>query len=542
MPLSPYSPSKISDFNSQLPTKAGSIYIGSLSDGLMANIDASIIKVSVSNTMDGASQLSFEVLESMTTDYSMVAAKERTFPRVLNYASNNYFEVGRDVVYETTTLNDISSSSNNTATSQVKQKQLFEISSVTFQQGPGGSPTWTVECYSKAIQQMKRDRKPGSIKGNGTEFVKRAAAKFGLQFWGQETTKKYTITKASGDNQADSVWTVLDRLASDSKFVIYEVNGFLIFASEKYILHKWGINHGDTVAVYNTKLKKNEQKPTNYIPLQYPAVVKGTPGPFIAMQYPTITVSNNDPRFGSGTITVDRTNGTQLRPGMTAYVGNVPGLNGYYLIDSVSFEDRTPDPVSVSFRKPTIEEKDMKEIPVGLRFIQTDATAAVPTRVMAKPKNLPTPPPIPAEILPLPTIENEYSYPRFNSNLIATGNIPLFSRPVLTVNGEVKTTFSLTIFQRPDLSINTESWVAGNTAVLITPIWSIDGAANEISEQAAIDKYLSDGLFLAKLSTPAAAKKYADLIHRQQIEILRKRFPSIDFYGGGIYPNTVGLT
>lgn len=542
MPLSPYSPSKISDFDSQMPTKAGSIYIGSLSDGLMANIDASIIKVSVSYTMNAASQLSFEVLESMTTDYSSVASKERTFPRVLNYASNNYFEVGRDVVYETTTLNDILSSSDSAIVSQIKQKQLFEISSVTFQQGPGGSPTWTVECYSKAIQQMKRDRKPGSIKGNGTEFVKRAAAKFGLQFWGQETTKKYTITKASGDKQADSVWTVLDRLATDSKFVIYEVNGFLIFASEAYILHKWGINHGDTVSIYDTKLKRNVPKATKYIPLQYPAVVKGTPGPFIAMRYPTITVSNNDPRYGSGSITVDRTNGTQLRPGMTAYVGNVPGLNGYYLIDSVSFDDRTPDPVTVNFRKPTREEKEMKEIPVGLRFMQTDATAAVPTRITAKPKQLPTPPPIPAEILPIPTISSEYSYPRFNNTLITVGNIPLYSRPVLTVNGEVKTTFSITIFQRPDLSINEGSWVAGNTAVLITPIWSIDGAANEISAEAARDKYLSDGLFLAKLSTPAAAKKYAELIHRQQIEILRKRFPQVDFYNGGIYPNTVGLT
>jgi hypothetical protein len=542
MPQSPYSSPNVSEFDSQLPTKAGSIYIGSLSSGLMSNIDSSIISVSVNYSMNEASQLSFEVLESMTTDYSRIAAEEKTFPRVLNYAENAYFEVGRDVVYETTTLNDIFSSENSTTTTQVKQKQLFEISSVTFQQGPGGSPTWSIDCYSKAIQQMKRDRKPSSIKGNGTEYVKRAAAKFGLKFWGQETTKKYSITKASGDKQADSVWDVLTRLAGDSKFVLFEVNGILIFASETYLLHKWGINYGDTVQVYNTKKRQNETKTTNYIPLQYPAVVKGTPGAFVALKYPTVTVSNNDPRYGSGSIIVDRANGTQIRPGMTTYVGNVPGLNGYYLVESVSFEDRTPNPVSVNFRKPTKEEKNIKELPVGLLLIQTDDVFAVPTRATAKTKKLPTPAPIPAEILPLPTSSSEYSYPRFNNNLIQSGNIPLYSRPVLTVNGEVKTTFSITIFQRPDLSINEGSWVAGNTAVLITPIWTIDGAANEISASAARDKYLSDGLFLAKLSTPAAAKAYAELIHRQQIEILRNRFPAIDFYNGGIYPNTAGLT
>ena len=154
MPQSPYSSPNISEFDSQLPTKAGSIYIGSLSSGLMSNIDSSIISVSVNYSMNEASQLSFEVLESMTTDYSRIATEERTFPRVLNYAENAYFEVGRDVVYETTTLNDIFSSENSTTTTQIKQKQLFEISSVTFQQGPGGSPTWSIDCYSKAIQQM----------------------------------------------------------------------------------------------------------------------------------------------------------------------------------------------------------------------------------------------------------------------------------------------------------------------------------------------------------------------------------------------------
>jgi len=531
----------IGAYSGNLPNTAGKISIGSLSDGVMTNIDHSIISVNVDYSMNEASQLSFDVIETMNTDFSQIAEAERTYPRVLEFAQNNYFQIGRDVIYETNTLNEISNT-NNSGTNLIKQKQLFEIASVTFTQGPGGSPTWQVKCFTKAIQQMKRDRKPGTVKGTGSTFVKNAAKKYGLKYFGEETSKKQTVTKATGDKQADSLWDVLTRLAQDAKFVIYEVDGFLVFASEKFLMHKWGIDSGDTVRVWNKKEKKFKTKGTKYIPLQYPAVGKGTSGYFFAMSYPTINVSTNDPRYGDGSITIDRQNGTQIRPGMTAYVGNVPSLNGYYLIDSVSFSDRTSDPVSVNFRKPTLEPKEEKELPVGVRFLQTNAERPIPTRVA--PSAVPYPPN--GAYFPLPTQATEYDfasvYPRMKSGLISIGNIPLYSRPVLTVNGEPKTTFSITIFQKPDLTINYNGWKPGNTAVLITPIWTVGGFAVELTEAQAIAKYLSDGLFLAKLDSPANASKYADFIHRQQVEILRVRFPEIDFYNGGVYPNTAGLT
>jgi hypothetical protein len=535
----------IGAYSGNIPNSAGRILIGSLSDGVMTNIDHSIISVSVEYTMNQASQLSFEVIETVNTDFSRITEAEKTYPRVLEFAQNNYFQVGRDVVYETNTLNEISNT-NNFGTNLIKQKQIFEIASVTFSQGPGGSPVWQVKCFTKAIQQMKRDRKPGTVKGTGSTFVKNAARKYGLRYFGEETSKKQTVTKATGDKQADSLWNVLERLAQDAKFVIYEVDGFLVFCSEKFLMHKWGIDSGDTVRIWNKKEKKFKTKGTKYIPLQYPAVGKGTPGYFFAMSYPTINVSTNDPRYGDGSINVDRQNGTQIRPGMTAYVGDVPSLNGYYLIDSVSFSDRTPDPVSVGFRKPTLEPKEEKELPVGVRFLQTDAERPVPTRVTTKIGNTAMPSPLNGAYFPLPTqsTENDFAsvYPRMKSGLISIGNIPLYSRPVLTVNGEPKTTFSITIFQKPDLTINYNGFKPGNTAVLITPIWTVGGFAVELTEAEAIAKYLSDGLFLAKLDSLASASKYADFIHRQQVEILRVRFPQIDYYNGGVYPNTAGLT
>jgi hypothetical protein len=534
-----------SAYSGNVPNSAGKISIGSLSDGVMTNIDHSIISVSVEYSMSQASQLSFDVIEVMNTDYSKVSEAEKTYPRVLEFAENNYFQIGRDVIYETTTLNEIGST-NNSGINLIKQKQLFEISSLTFSQGPGGSPTWQVKCFPKAIQQMKRDRNPGTVKGTGSTFVKNAAKKYGLKYFGEETSKKQTVTKASGDKQADSLWDVLGRLATDAKFVIFEVDGYLIFGSEKFILHKWGIDSGDTIRTWNNKEKKFKTKGIKYIPLQYPAVGKGTPGYFFAMSYPTINVSTNDPRYGDGSIVVDRQNGTQIRPGMTAYVGNVPSLNGYYLIDSVSFSDRTPDPITVNFRKPTLEPTKEKELPIGLRFLQTDAERPIATRVTNKNGNKAKPPAVNGAYFPLPTELTEYNfsstYPRMKSGLISVGNIPLYSRPVLTVNGEGKTTYLEAIFQKPDLTINNNGFKPGNTVVLINSIWTYGGFAVQLTKAEATAKYLSDGLFIAKLDSIKNAEKYGEFIVRQQIEILRIRFPEIDYYNGGVYSNTPGLT
>jgi hypothetical protein len=544
MAVIPYLPPNISSFSGNAQNVAGEILIGSLSDGIMASIDHSITNVSVEYSMSEASQLSFDVVETMSTDFSRVIDPEKTHPRRLEFAYNNYFNIGRDVIYETRTLNELSNEFSSEF-NVIKQSQLFEIATVTFSPGPGGSPTWQVKCFSKAIQQMKRDRNPGTIKGTGSNFVKLAAEKYGLKSFVQETSKKPSITKATGDKHADSLWDVLTRMASDAKFVIFEVDGYLVFASERYLMNKWGIDSGDTIQVVNKKTKQKETKPAKYIPLQYPAVFKGTPGYFFAMGYPTINVSNNDPRYGDGSIEVDRQNGTQIRPGMTAYIGDVPGSNGYYLIDSVSFNDRSPDPVSISFRKPTPEVDKPREIDIGLRFIQTSQDVRVPTRVTPKNGVKPRPAPPDARYFPLPTADTEYNfsavYPRMKSGIIEIGNIPLYSRPVMTVNGEVKTTFSITKYI--DGSGNEQpKWQSGYTALLITPIWTVGGIAVELTEAEAYAKYQSDGLFLAKLDSPAKAATYGDLIHRQQIEILRVRFPDIDFYSGAIYPNTPGLT
>ena len=40
-------------------------------------------------------------------------------------------------------------------------------------------------------------------------------------------------------------------MASDAKFVIFEVDGYLVFASETFLMNIWGMDTGDTIQVKN---------------------------------------------------------------------------------------------------------------------------------------------------------------------------------------------------------------------------------------------------------------------------------------------------
>lgn len=534
-----------------------------------ADISKLVTSVNVSYSMDMASQLSFDLIDPE-----------------LRMSEQNFFTLGRDIIYETQTLGRLDEGTGNAAL----VKQLFEISTVSVNQGPGGSPTFTIECYSKAIQQMKRDKRPDTIKGQGTDFVRRAAIKYGLKFYGQETTKKQNITKASGEKQAESLWDVITRLAGDAKFVCFEVDGYLVFASEQHLLHKWGTNTRQ-VPKFTTDKKTGQKKQTGkktqrWIPLQYPNESTprfqylGTPGYFKLTQYPNIRKSDNDPYAADGSCVVERINGTQIRPGMTAYVGNVPNMSGFYLIESVSFDEMSSEPVSVSFRTPSRDEEKNKPklLPIGTTYQQTYVPFAglqvVPITTVQSAKNATgrkiSSESLDARLIPLPDQNSQLNYPRMPyanltitypmlkgsitqgnpaqkstndaDSVLYTGNINLYSRPVLPVGTEARTIYSIThVFEFGS------EW----RAVLLPSIYTQNGVAVEKSEAEIIAKYTADGgyqgtaKYLAvvrgetKQKAILNARDYAYLLSKQQSLILDKRFPQ---YVGvqGTIPNTAG--
>lgn len=526
------------------------VIIASLPDNLQADISSYVTAMNVSYDIGMSSQLSFDVVD---VDLKM--------------SRNNYFILGRDVIYESQTLGRV-----NSYTGEVRNiRQLFEIANVQVSQGPGGSAVYSVTCYSKAVQQMKRDKKPGAIKGNGTQFIKNAAKKYGLEFYCQETSKAKKITKSSGSKQTESLWVVMSRLAEDAKFLLFEVDGVLIFASEKFLMHKWGtdIRYVEkTVVDPKTKKKKKKRFARRFIPLQFPnsgTGYVGTPGYFRLTERPTITKSANDPYAADGNCQVERFNGTQIRPGMTAYVGNVPNMSGYYLVESVSYKEMTPDPVSVTFRTLTRDEDKIELLPIGKRYQQVsivDQPIRTTTQAAQVERGNPISKPsadkrITGENLSNST--NRYRYPLMEyanisrtyasifgpglqastnarNTVILTGNIDLWERPIRPILNKAGTE---TVGYETISSI-THVVPAGSEyrAIILPTVYTQGGQAVSKTESEVIAKYNAAGGYsgTAKYLAVVAggtfneavlnARDYAILLSTQQSLIIANRFPN----------------
>jgi hypothetical protein len=473
--------------------------------------------------------------------------------------------VGRDVFYKTNTfglIDDIYYPDENPTPRNVTQ--IFEIADVTINQGPGNNPVVQVICYTKAIQQMKRDRKPGSVQGNGSDFVNRAARKYGLRFFGEKTSKSKTINKASGDKQAESLWDVINSLASDAKFVVFEVDGCLIFASEKWLLNKWGIKKQSTNVV-NSKTKKLEPVTKRFIPIQYaqpgiqrPWAIKDNPKEplykgFELVQFPTLRVSDNNPYDGDGSIILTRQNATSLRPGMTIRFSGVNNFDGSYLITSVTFDDLSPNPVSVSFRKPQKEEKDIKQLPIGKRVKQTDlynqpdptatgkaskiarqrtTASIINSQVKYTPGEIGTAPATgpSGNIFPLPTVSASLNYPTYKNYLLVQGNTNIFSRPIDNVDNRFDSLFPVS-FDISEAGIND-----GNTfSVILATVWyQENGEPITLDAASASAKYDTDGMHLGKV------RKYASLLPQTTFYPNQIEIGNIDLNNRPVYVNPNG--
>lgn len=544
--------------------------------GSFTDVSQFVTQASINYTMDMASELSFDILD----------------PGLL-MSQNNYFILGRDIIYQTQTIGQVAP-----AGSVIRPiSQLFEIANVTVSQGPGGSCSYSIKCYTKAVQQMKRDKKGGTIKGGGSQYVKNAAKKYGLKFAGQETSKGGSTTSAKGSREAESVWDIIQRIADSAKFVCFEVDGYLIFASEQWLLHKWGVDRRTVPNMIPDKKNPGKKKQKGFkeqrwIPLQFPNSSPnyvGTPGRFLLTEHPNITKSDNDPYAGDGSCMVERVNGTQIRPGMTAYVGTIPNMSGFYLITDVSFNEMSPDAVSISFR--TVErteqqKKNLKLLPIGEKYTQTyvidsSLLPQIKTTVeearsasgQAITKNS-----IDSRILPLPTDASRYSYPSMiYANLTSThasmkdqitggepdslstndkdtviyvGNLDLYNRPVLpfSLPGRtpdpygIHTTYSTSLVQQYG-----SEW----RCVILPTIYTIGGVAVEKTPAQVEAAFLAAGgyegngkhLGVVRGDTEKKARlngrDYAFLISMQQEQISINRFPNVS---GSLYliPNTAG--
>jgi len=278
--------------------------------GQNLDITPAITRLSASFTMDMASEINFEVVD-----------------KDFKFASAGYFDIRRDITYA---------------------GMLFEVSAVDVQRSSGLDPLYRIAARSKAIQLMKRDKGAEAFTGlTPTQFAATVAARFSMGFFGQETTKSQTIVKGRSANVDESVWDVLSRVANDNQFVVYETNNILFFTSQTHLAGKWG--DPDFIFQGNT-----------LIPFGWPesldSAFPGAQNRYQLMEMPSLRRSDDDPMDAEGTILVERTNGRQLRPGMTINLTGIPKFEGLYLITAVEFEEGVADPVTVSFRIPSDPE------------------------------------------------------------------------------------------------------------------------------------------------------------------------------------------
>lgn len=311
----------------------------------------------------------------ISVSYSISATTALTF-RVIDpgfeLTTQNYFQVGTTFIYRSHNSEKIQNAQS-FLTRDDYLGYFMEIADVTFEQEQGNSPIVRVQAYTKAVQQMKRDRKADAIKGDAFDYVQNAAKKYGLKSVCQRSSQTRRITQASGEKQADSVWDVLNNLAGETKdenknsFILFESDGTLYFCTQQWLLYKWGVDSYEHTK-YNKKKKKDITTTRRLTYLHYPPRLKDNgqrDDRFILMKMPSIHKAENDPMEGDGSCIVDRLNGVRLRPGMTVNVGSIPWHTDDFLITSVDYQEMVQDPVSVNFATPPRLEKNIKQIEVG---------------------------------------------------------------------------------------------------------------------------------------------------------------------------------
>lgn len=265
------------------------VVFSGLTTAQKADLENFITSLEVSYTMDMASQLTIEISDPD-----------------LRFTKANFFQIRRTVTYG---------------------KNTFEISSVSIKSGFGNSASVSLECRAKSIQLLKRDKTPESYKAtSATQFARVAASRHKMAFVGQESGEKVNISKSNDPDSAESAYTVLKSAAGSSQFVTFEADNTLYFASQQWLMGKWG-----------------------NITAKYPSADTDK---FQLIDLPSFRSSDDDPMAATFQAVFLRQNATQLRPGMTITLNGVNGFETRYIITEVSYTEFSETPVSVSGRTP----------------------------------------------------------------------------------------------------------------------------------------------------------------------------------------------
>lgn len=175
-----------------------SLFIGELKSFELKNIKDHVTNLNIDLTTNMVSELSFTVNDD---DFNMF--------------NSNYFIAGRHVTFN---------------------GENYEIASVTLNYSDKNRLI-DVKARSRATERMRWDKGNQSF-GNISPsiFAANMAAKYGLKIFAEDSPSNGDIKQESNDNNFESIWDVLIRLAKDLDFLCFEARGILFFASQKFII------------------------------------------------------------------------------------------------------------------------------------------------------------------------------------------------------------------------------------------------------------------------------------------------------------------
>lgn len=179
-----------SDPNSPFPT-------------VFTDISPQVTSMSVNLSMDSVSQISLTVSDPG-----------------LYYLASNVFQIRSWIVWE---------------------NMRFEIAVIEASQGSGREEV-RLDCRSGPCQELKRDKGKNLFTGgNPTTYAATKARERGLKFFGENTPPKENIAQSSSAESDESVWQVLQNLAGNNQYVLFETDGRLFFTSQQFLLGKFAV-------------------------------------------------------------------------------------------------------------------------------------------------------------------------------------------------------------------------------------------------------------------------------------------------------------
>ena len=308
------------------------VFIGNDQASVRAQIAQSITGINVDYSVDGASQITVELVDEK-----------------LEMWNNGYFAVGNIVNFFDGTITE-----------------KYMVASHEISAGEGEYFQITLALRTEAIQRMKLDKKPQALKSTTAyDFAEKVAKKFGLEFLGQKPVGvKTTTIKVKTEKNKESVYDVLVRSAKDLQylcFVMYAIpaNGTvpvptLFYGSPKWLLGRWGIEKTEEFTFAKIG-GGTEKRPLFFIPLKYPNDDKLN---FFLTQVPEMRRSMDSPKESEGSASLwvgdkyEENTGSayNIRAGMTVVVYGIKGFDQTaYLITSVKYRYGEPEPLAISF-------------------------------------------------------------------------------------------------------------------------------------------------------------------------------------------------